>query len=103
APDGGHAALDTGLIEPGAERTLVFAHVGTFELHCDPHPFMRHEVTVREGGPMQAHVHVLDGASTDEFRYEPRALEVGPGAVVAYHNHGALAHTASEMTEGMAH
>lgn len=97
------AALDTGSIAPGAEATLTFAHQGVVALHCDPHPFMEHTVTVEEGGAREAHVHILDGNATDEYRFEPRAIAVAPGAVVTYHNHGALVHTASEMTAGMEH
>lgn len=100
---GGHPALGTGLVQPGAEAALAFELAGTFALHCDPHPFMEHDVTVAEGAPTIAHVHILDGNATSEYRFDPQELRVGPGAVVTYHNHGALAHTASERTEGMQH
>lgn len=105
AQDGGHAAhaLDTGLIPPGETRALTFAGPGPYALHCDPHPYMTHNVTVQEGGPRDAHVHIQDGNATSEYRFEPEALVVAPGAVVTYHNHGALAHTAGEMTPGMRH
>lgn len=107
APDGvdrgGTRALDTGTITPGTEKTLTFPEPRAYELHCDPHPFMRHKVTAQAGGAPTAHVHILDGNATAEYRFDPQNLTVDPGAVVTYHNHGALEHTASEMTAGSDH
>lgn len=97
------AALDTGMIAPGAEATLTFDAAGMRALHCDPHPFMTHNVTVEAGAAATAHVHISDGNDTADFRFEPQALRVAPGAVVTYHNHGTLGHTASEMTAAMQH
>lgn len=100
---GGTRALDTGTIPPGAEKTLTFPEPRAYNLHCDPHPFMRHNATAQAGGVSTAHVHILDGKTTDEYRFDPQNITVSPGAVVTYHNHGSLEHTASEMTEGMNH
>jgi plastocyanin len=44
AEDGG---FETGLIESGQRRALLFSKPGTFPFHCTPHPFMRGEVIVR--------------------------------------------------------
>lgn len=96
-------ALDTGPIPPGDERTLTFSGEAPIALHCDPHPFMTHDVTFAADAPLTAHVHIHDGNATDAYRFEPASLVVAPGAQVAYHNHGALLHTASEMTTGMSH
>jgi plastocyanin len=40
-------SFDSGAIESGQRRALLFAKPGTFSFHCTPHPFMRGEVVVR--------------------------------------------------------
>jgi plastocyanin len=40
-------SFDSGLIESGQRRALLFSQPGTFPFHCTPHPFMRGEVVVR--------------------------------------------------------
>lgn len=104
SPGGGHAeGLDTGVIEPQSEKALTFDEARVYELHCDPHPFMTHNVTAEAGAPTEAHVPILDGNATSVYRFDPHDLRVAPGARVTYHNHGTLPHTASEMTPGMEH
>ncbi|HWG92160.1 MAG TPA: plastocyanin/azurin family copper-binding protein [Candidatus Thermoplasmatota archaeon] len=89
--------LDTGTIAPGETRSLRFDTVGSHHLHCHPHPFMVQSVIVEEGlSTERVHVHILDGNTTSEYGFEPATLRVGPGTVVDYHNHGRLAHTATE-------
>jgi len=98
---GGHVhgpGLDTGDIEPGASATLSFDAAGEYELHCHPHPFMTHTVVVAEGAAAEAHVHIVDGESDADYRFEPASIEVAPGAVVTYHNHGRLVHTATQAS-----
>lgn len=107
APDGvdrGEArTLDTGTRPPGAEKTLTFPEARPYMLHCDPHPFMRHDVTAQAGGASTAHAHNLDGNATAEYRFDPKNISVRPDAVVTYHNHGTPEHPANEMTAGMDH
>lgn len=97
---GGHAhngepALDTGLIEPGANATLRFDELGTYAGHCHPHPWMLQNVTVEQGAPTIAHVDIVDGKDISEFGFEPSQIRIAPGGSVMYHNIGALAHTAT--------
>jgi plastocyanin len=40
-------SFDSGLIESGQRRPVLFSKPGTFPFHCTPHPFMRGEVIVR--------------------------------------------------------
>jgi plastocyanin len=40
-------SFDSGAIDSGARRAMLFAKAGTFPIHCTPHPFMRGEVVVR--------------------------------------------------------
>lgn len=40
-------SFDTGPIESGERRAIVFSRAGRFPFHCTPHPFMRGEVVVR--------------------------------------------------------
>jgi plastocyanin len=89
------AALDTGDIAPGGSATLTFRKAGSYDMHCHPHPFMEHVVTVTEDGPAEAHVHIEDGNTTLEYRFVPDVVVVRPGGVVTYHNHGELPHTAT--------
>ena len=87
-------AADTGEIAPGAEATLRFDHAGAYTVHCHPHPWMEMRVDVAEGGPAEAHVHVLeDGEAPETWRYEPATVGVAPGGNVTWHNHGTMAHT----------
>lgn len=44
AEDGG---FESGPIESGQRRALLFSRPGRFPFHCTPHPFMRGEVVVR--------------------------------------------------------
>lgn len=97
----GHTAgLDTGDIAPGAEKTLTFG-AESVDLHCHPHPAMKHRVEIAADAPPTVHVHILDGATEEEFRFEPRTVTLAPGGTVTYHNHGNLTHTATQ--DGSAH
>jgi plastocyanin len=40
-------SFDSGPIEAGDRRGIIFSRPGTFPFHCTPHPFMRGEVVVR--------------------------------------------------------
>jgi plastocyanin len=40
-------SFDSGAIESGTSRAMVFSRAGTFPFHCTPHPFMRGELLVR--------------------------------------------------------
>lgn len=40
-------SFDSGAIESGERRAMLFSKPGTFPFHCTPHPFMRGEITVR--------------------------------------------------------
>lgn len=92
--------LDTGDIAPGAEKSLMFHEAGTFELHCHPHPWMEHRVSVVEGGPASARVLILDDPSNDTaFRFEPQNVTIGVGGTVTYANMGTFAHTATQKDE----
>lgn len=98
-PEGHGAGLDTGNIASGDEAVLTFATSGVLPLHCHPHPWMMHNVTIAEGGPLEAHVHIVDNKTALEgWRFEPENLTVGIGARVTYHNHGNQTHTATQKT-----
>jgi plastocyanin len=43
-------------------------------------------------------VHIEDGSTIEAYRFVPELLLVRSGAVVEYHNHGALPHTATLQT-----
>lgn len=92
-----HAAggPDTGDIAPGANKTLTFDTLGTIAMHCHPHPFMLHNVTVTNDPPAPAHVHIVDGLETRAYAFEPQNITIGKGSVVTYHNHGTNTHTAT--------
>lgn len=42
----GAGAWNSGTISPGAAYTRVFERAGSFDYHCEPHPFMRGRVVV---------------------------------------------------------
>lgn len=92
-----HAAggPDTGDISPGASKTLTFDTVGTIAMHCHPHPFMLHNVTVTNCPAAPAHVHIVDGPDASAYGFEPQNVTVGKGSLVPYHNHGTNTHTAT--------
>lgn len=39
-------AFDSGIMTEGQSKPVVFAQKGTFDYHCDPHPYMRGTVVV---------------------------------------------------------
>jgi hypothetical protein len=41
-----NGAFDTGVLNPGASKTVVFGTVGAFDYHCAIHPYMHGTVTV---------------------------------------------------------
>jgi plastocyanin len=41
-----NGAFDTGLVEPGASKTLTLADAGTYAYQCTPHPWMKGSLTV---------------------------------------------------------
>ena len=88
--------LDTGDIAPEGSAALVFDEPGMVAIHCHPHPFMEQKVRVMEGAGEAIHVHIFDGNSTGEFRFDPPTLEVAVGSNVTYHNHGTQVHTATQ-------
>lgn len=42
--------FDTGLLESGQSVTIVFNNPGTFDYHCQPHPWMKGRITVEGEG-----------------------------------------------------
>lgn len=97
-PDHG-ATFDTGDIPPGEERTLVYEKAGALDMHCHPHQWMLHNVTVTDDPPAEFHVHIVDGIDESEFRFEPSNLTIGKGSRVTYHNHGNFTHTATQKVD----
>lgn len=93
------AGLDTGDIAPNADKMLTFETSGLFEIHCHPHQWMLHNVTVTDEPAGDFHVHVVDGIDEKEFRFEPTNLTVGKGSRVSYHNHGNFTHTATQRAD----
>lgn len=93
--------LDTGVIDPGAEATLQYKASGLFQMHCHPHPDMRHNVTVVEGyqGPAVVHVQIVDGATASEYRFIPENVVVGVDTKVVYHNNGTQPHTSTLLLQ----
>ena len=46
-PDTEGAFAPTGLLEPGASKTVTFGQAGAVPYHCGPHPAMRGSVRVQ--------------------------------------------------------
>lgn len=95
------AGLNTTLIQPGASKSLKFAAAGVYGMHCHPHPFMRHNVTVIDGyqGPSKVTVKIVDGDAQSDSRFVPENIVVGVGTEVVYENVGALPHTSTQATQ----
>lgn len=94
--------FDTGDIPPGEERTLVYETAGSLGMHCHPHQWMLHNVTVTDEPAGEFHVDILDGVDESEFRFEPADLTIGKGSRVTYHNHGNFTHTATQKADDAA-
>ena len=92
------ADLDTKVFDPGASKSLKFTSAGVYAMHCHPHPFMKHNVTVIDGYQSAARVTVLitDGATNGEYRFSPENIVVGVGTEVVYENVGKLPHSATQ-------
>lgn len=95
------AGLNTSLILPGASKSLTFAAAGVYGMHCHPHPYMRHNVTVIDGyqGPSKVTVTIVDGDAQSDSRFVPENIVVGVGTEVLYKNAGALPHTSTQATQ----
>jgi len=89
--------MDTKIIAPGAQGSLTYAKSGVYSMHCHPHPFMKHNVTVIDGyaGAKAVDVFITDGAKEGEYRFVPENIVVPTGAVVTYKNVGEQPHTAT--------
>lgn len=101
-PEHQASGLDTGDIAPNAERSLTFETTGRVEIHCHPHQWMFHNVTVTDAPASEIHVDIVDGIDEAEFRFEPANLTVGKGSRVSYHNHGNFTHTATQKANDAA-
>ncbi|HVM44893.1 MAG TPA: hypothetical protein VM582_03065 [Candidatus Thermoplasmatota archaeon] len=95
--DTGSAVKD--FIQAGATKSITYGTSGVYRMHCHPHPWMLHNVTVIDGyaGPKTVDVSIVDGATQGEFRYVPENIVVGAGTVVNYKNLGEQPHTATAM------
>lgn len=82
----------------GASESVVYQKSGIYPIHCHPHPWMRHNVTVVDGIPATTiEVLIVDGEKLDQYRYFPENVMVGAGSTVVYKNVGALPHTATSI------
>lgn len=98
------AKADTGskgsdYIQPGASKSITYAVSGVYAMHCHPHAWMRHNVTVVDGyaGPKAVEVVIVDGEKPTDMRFIPENIVVGMGTTVTYKNLGAQPHTATAM------
>lgn len=91
-------ALDTKNINGGKTGALTFANEGTYLMHCHPHPFMKLTVNVAKSAATKgtAHVAILDGEKSSEFRFAPDEITVQPGTKITFWNNGTLMHTATQ-------
>lgn len=89
--------LNTGNIDPGQAKPLTFKEEGLYQLHCHPHPWMKVNVTVKQGASAaEQTITIVDGRAQSEYRYAPEDIVVGPGAKVNFVNKGAQMHTATQ-------
>ncbi|HET6403785.1 MAG TPA: hypothetical protein VFH78_04005 [Candidatus Thermoplasmatota archaeon] len=86
-------------IQPGQTKSITYSASGIYRMHCHPHPWMLHNVTVVDGftGPKTVDVQIIDGAVQGEYRFVPENIVVGVGTVVNYKNVGAQPHTSTAM------
>lgn len=86
-------------IQPGATKSITYSTAGVYRMHCHPHAWMRHNVTVVEGfaGPKAVEVQIIDGEKQGDYRYVPENIVVGAGTVVNYKNVGSQPHTATAL------
>lgn len=91
------AALDTKVIGPGESKSLTYELAGSYLMHCHPHPYMKHNVTVVEGfeGPSAVTVSIVDGDSPETYRFVPENILIAPGTKVTYTNKGSQPHTST--------
>ncbi|HUR68284.1 MAG TPA: plastocyanin/azurin family copper-binding protein [Candidatus Thermoplasmatota archaeon] len=87
-------------IQPGASKSITFTAAGIYNMHCHPHPFMRHNVTVIDGyaGPQNVEVLIADGGPQSEYRFVPENIVVGVGTKVTYKNVGQQPHSSTTLT-----
>lgn len=83
-------------IQPGQSDAIKYTEAGVYNMHCHPHPKMKHNVTVIEGYSTKAvEVLIVDGDKTEDRRFVPADIVVGVGTTVTYKNVGKEAHSAT--------
>ena len=89
--------LNTGNIDPGQAKPLTFKEEGLYQLHCHPHPWMKVNVTVKQGASAaEQTITIIDGRAQSDYRYAPEDLVVAPGTKINFVNKGAQMHTATQ-------
>lgn len=102
------AKADTGSKTPndyipggGKSASIKYTEAGIYRMHCHPHPYMKHNVTVVDGykGPSTVNVTITDGAKLNEYRFVPEEIIIGKGTTVVYTNVGQLPHSATAESQ----
>lgn len=89
--------MNTGNIDPGQAKPLLFKEAGLYQLHCHPHPWMQMNVTVKQGASAaEQTIAIVDGRAQSEYRYSIEDIVVAPGTKVVFENKGAQMHTATQ-------
>lgn len=95
------AGADTKEIEPGQSAAVKYTSAGVYAMHCHPHPYMKHNVTVVDGytGPKEVEVKIVDGSALGDFRFVPENVVIPVDGIVTYKNIGTQMHTATQESQ----
>ncbi|TFE00088.1 plastocyanin/azurin family copper-binding protein [Jeotgalibacillus sp. R-1-5s-1] len=83
------------LLAQGETTAFQFDTVGTYAIHCDPHPVMQMTVTVEEGAELSGTVE----AQIADYEFS-EDLVVAPGTVIIWTNEDPVRHNVAVTPEG---
>ncbi|WP_227394842.1 plastocyanin/azurin family copper-binding protein [Jeotgalibacillus aurantiacus] len=83
------------LLAQGETTAFQFDTVGTYGIHCDPHPVMKMTVTVEEGAELSGTVE----AQIADYEFS-EDLVVAPGTVIIWTNEDPVRHNVAVTPEG---
>jgi len=97
-----HPMFDSGMMDHDAMWSRMFDEPGKYAYHCDPHPWMKGNVTVQpsDGSPPQKHqVRIVEGEDAQSWGFEPAEVTVRAGDTVEWVNEGQISHTVTSLDE----
>ena len=92
--------IESDLISPNQTFQYTFTNTGTFEYHCQLHPWLRGIIEVDGSNPpINVVIKIPKGAveSTSKVSFEPNHVVIPSGSTVIWNNTDAFSHTVANI------